>query len=196
MRGQHYGAAFGVDRAHEVPEVAARLRVERRGRLVEEHQLGVAHQRAGDGQPLLLAAGELLAADVRVLGEPHELEHLAAAGLPGPVELRERVDLLLRGEELEERRRLELHAEAAGQLGGVRPRGPPEEAHGPGVGLAQALDDLEGRGLPGSVGAEDPEELAAFDAEAHPVDGVDLTGPAAAIGLAEVGDLDGGVHTG
>ncbi len=46
--------------ADHVPELAARLRVEARRRLVEEQELGVADQRRRDGQPLLLAAGKLL----------------------------------------------------------------------------------------------------------------------------------------
>ena len=45
--------------AHDVEDVADQLRVERRGRLVEEHQLRLHRQRAGDGHALLLAAGEL-----------------------------------------------------------------------------------------------------------------------------------------
>ena len=58
--GQHDRAPGVVDAAQQVPQVAPGLRVERRRRLVEEHQLRVVHQRAGDRQPLLLAAGQLL----------------------------------------------------------------------------------------------------------------------------------------
>jgi hypothetical protein len=38
--------------------VADQLGIERRGRLVEEHQLGLHRQGAGDRHPLLLASGE------------------------------------------------------------------------------------------------------------------------------------------
>ena len=47
-----------------LPELQPALRIEAGGRLVEEQQLGVADQGAGDRQALLLAAGEL--ADARV----------------------------------------------------------------------------------------------------------------------------------
>ena len=40
--------------------LAGELGVQRRGDLVEEQELRVAHERAGDGDTLLLAAGELL----------------------------------------------------------------------------------------------------------------------------------------
>ena len=47
----------------QVPQMPPRLRIEPGGRLIEKQQLGIAHQRAGHGQPLLLAARE--AADAR-----------------------------------------------------------------------------------------------------------------------------------
>jgi len=45
--------------AHHVEHVADELRIERRGRLVEQHQLRLHRQRPGDRDTLLLAAGEL-----------------------------------------------------------------------------------------------------------------------------------------
>ena len=47
-----------------------RLRVERRARLVEQQHLGVGGQRAGDAQPLLLAAGEPQRRVVEVVRRP------------------------------------------------------------------------------------------------------------------------------
>ena len=57
MSGQDDGAALGVDALNEVPQIAASLRIEAGGRLVEEHDLRVVDQRGGDGEPLLLASG-------------------------------------------------------------------------------------------------------------------------------------------
>ena len=57
---QHDGAAAVPQVADDFPELAAGLRVEPRRRLVEEEHLGIADQGDRDGQPLLLAAGELL----------------------------------------------------------------------------------------------------------------------------------------
>ncbi len=44
---------------HHVEDLLDHLRVQRRGRLVEEHHLGLHREGAGDGDALLLAAGEL-----------------------------------------------------------------------------------------------------------------------------------------
>ena len=44
---------------HHVQHLADELGVERGGRLVEQHELRVHRQRPGDGDALLLAAGEL-----------------------------------------------------------------------------------------------------------------------------------------
>jgi hypothetical protein len=45
--------------AHDRQHVADELGVQRRGRLVEEHHLGLHRERARDGHALLLAAGQL-----------------------------------------------------------------------------------------------------------------------------------------
>ncbi len=56
MRRQDDGAPRLLELVHQVPQVAARLRIEPRRRLVEKQQLGIADQRAGHGKPLLLSA--------------------------------------------------------------------------------------------------------------------------------------------
>ena len=53
----------------QLPELPARLRVEPGRRLVEEEQLGVADQRAGEREPLLLPARELADPRPRLLVE-------------------------------------------------------------------------------------------------------------------------------
>ena len=59
----------------------AQLLVERGQRLVEEQHVGLEHERAGERDPLLLAAGERAHGAVAGAGELHELEHLAHAPL-------------------------------------------------------------------------------------------------------------------
>ena len=54
--------------------LADELGVERRGRLVEEHQLRPHGKRAGDRDALLLAARELDRVGVALVGEPDALE--------------------------------------------------------------------------------------------------------------------------
>ena len=64
--GEHDGAALGGQLVDEGDDVAGAGRVEARGRLVEEEQLGVVQQGPGQGDPLALsgreAAGEIVGA--------------------------------------------------------------------------------------------------------------------------------------
>ena len=62
----------------------------------------------------------------------------------------------------------------------------PEHPDRPGVRETEALDALDGRGLAGSVGTEDAEDLTLVDGEAHATDG-----SFGAVARVEVDDLDG-----
>ena len=64
---------------HHVQHLADELRVERRGRLVEQHQLRLHRQRARDRDALLLAAGELRRVGVELVGQADAVEQLARA---------------------------------------------------------------------------------------------------------------------
>ncbi len=59
---------------HGVEHLLDHLGIERRGRLVEQHDLRVHAQRAGDRDALLLAAGELARIFLRLLGDLDALE--------------------------------------------------------------------------------------------------------------------------
>ena len=63
------GHAGGPDQPDGAPDLFAQERREAFGGLVEEQQARVGHQRSADGQHLLLAARELIAAMVEALGE-------------------------------------------------------------------------------------------------------------------------------
>ena len=63
----------------DLQHLAGQLGVERRGDLVEQHQLGLHRQRAGDRDALLLAAGELLGIGLRLVGEAHLRQHRSAS---------------------------------------------------------------------------------------------------------------------
>src|SRR5262245_34759889 len=71
MRGEQDRAALVAEFAKNVPKLAARLRIESRRRLIEKQQLRIAHQRAGDGEALLLAAGKFADMRLTFLGEVH-----------------------------------------------------------------------------------------------------------------------------
>ena len=64
---------------HDVEHLVDHLRVERRGRLVEQHADRVHRQRARDGDALLLAAGELAGKLVLVRDQADAVEQLQAA---------------------------------------------------------------------------------------------------------------------
>src|SRR5271167_4368246 len=59
---------------HDVEHFLDHLRIECRGRLVEQHDLGLHAQRAGDRDALLLPARELTRIFVGLLGDAHPLE--------------------------------------------------------------------------------------------------------------------------
>src|SRR5437867_3796461 len=73
--GEQHGAARRPEAADHVPQLAARLRVETRGGLVEEQELRPRDQRARHREALLLAARELAHPRGALLLEPHQAEH-------------------------------------------------------------------------------------------------------------------------
>jgi len=68
-------------RSHHDQHLADELGVERRGDLVEEHDVRIHHQSPGDRHSLLLPARELVREPVRLLLEPDALEKAAGARL-------------------------------------------------------------------------------------------------------------------
>src|SRR6266508_977357 len=74
-----HGHALLGEVDHDVEDLLDHLRVERGGRLVEEHHLGVHREGARDRDALLLAAGELGGVLVHLLGDPDPLEQLLGA---------------------------------------------------------------------------------------------------------------------
>ena len=79
---EHRHALLG-QRGHDVQHLVDHLGVERAGRLVEQHHLGVHRQRAGDRHALLLTAGQLGRVLVGLVGDadPLEQRHRLGAGL-------------------------------------------------------------------------------------------------------------------
>jgi hypothetical protein len=67
------------DGAQQVHDAAAGAGVERRGRLVADDQPGIVDQRAGDGDALLLPAGQLARQALGKLADVELLQRLGAA---------------------------------------------------------------------------------------------------------------------
>ena len=172
MGRQHHGAALRHQRRDHVAHVEHARRVEAVHRLVEDEQLGVPEQTGGHAQPLAHPHG--------VLG------HLVVGPLQDADTLERRLDAALcrrltgRGEDLQVLATGEVAVEAGlvddgpdpGQ-GRVAVAGDrvAEQGHRPGVGVGQAQQHPDQRGLPGAVRPEVPEGAAPGDEELHAVDG-------------------------
>ena len=61
---------------HNLQNLADHLRVQRRGRLVKQHDVGVHRQRTGDRHTLLLAAGKLCRVGFGLFGQPHAIQQV------------------------------------------------------------------------------------------------------------------------
>ena len=81
VRREHDGLALRVELAHDVPQREAALRVEARGRLVEEEHIGIVEDRPGDHQPLGHAARQLGHVGASPVGEAELLEHLVGLAM-------------------------------------------------------------------------------------------------------------------
>ena len=200
---QHGGRRLGVHGQHRQrgDQVLAPAEVEAGGRLVEQQQLGVGHQRPGDLDPLALALAEGAEGAVGQVPGPELGEQLVGALV---VEL---VVALTPATDDGVRRRDHhvVHPFAARDLlrdgGAGQPDPGPElehvdgaedlaqDAHHSGRGVDLRGGDLQQRGLAGPVGPEDHPSLVLLD---RPVHAFDQGGLAPAHG--DVGELENGVH--
>ena len=187
VRREEHRLAAVADAADQVPDRAARLRVEPGGQLVEEHDLRIVDERQRDEQPLLLAARER-----------HEPARLRFSVRPSwssssspfdraRVERRPEIDGLPHLDALLQLRFLQLDADAVLERVRVLARVEPQDRDGAAVGLAEALDALHRRGLARAVRADQPEDLALEHVERHVVDR-----DGRAVGFAQMGNLDDG----
>src|SRR5690606_34948300 len=107
----------------QLPELQPRLRVEPGRRFVEEEQVGVADQGAGEAEPLALAAGERLHPGPRLRLELDRLDRLVDAPA-ARVEAPEEPDDLAHRQLVRQPGLLELDTEPVAKLP-VRPRTEP-----------------------------------------------------------------------
>ena len=167
------------------PGLATRGRVKPGGGLVEEDQLRVSHERQRQVQPAPLAARQVLGADVALLGQLDERDHLVdrpAALVVAPRHL----DELANGEVLLHPTLLEHDPDRLAQPALARCGVAAEHPHVAAGAKAVALEDLHGCGLARAVGSQQAEDLAASDLEADAADGLHL-----AVGLAQTAYRDG-----
>ena len=149
-------------------------------RLVEEEQARPRHQRAPDGQHLLLAPGQRAALLGGALAQAREQrEHALEVG-------RDRVavgagegahlQVLEHGHAREDPatlRRLR-DPQAHDAVGGEAVEALPVEDHGAPARPHRAEDGAEGGGLAGAVGADEGDDLPRLDGERDPAQGADI----------------------
>src|SRR5688572_22558105 len=115
MSRQHDGAPRCTELLDQSPELPPRLRIETCGWLVEKKELGVAHERAGDCEALLLPARECTHARILLLAKLDHLNH--ALRIPGTaVEAAEKVDCFADRQLLGQLCVLKLNAKALAQV--------------------------------------------------------------------------------
>ena len=169
-------------------DLDADLRVEIGQRLVQQQDVGVQNQRPRQGHALLLPSRELPGVAVLEAHQVHLAEPLGEPGgdLPGGelAELETVGDVGGRRHVGPERVVLEDHADIA-VVGGQPVHHPVAEADLAGIGLREAGQQPEQRGLPAPRGTEQREQLAVGHDEIGMVDGGD-----GAEALDEPGDDD------
>ncbi|EGE60176.1 6-pyruvoyl-tetrahydropterin synthase [Rhizobium etli CNPAF512] len=139
----HHRHVLGGELQDDLFDLADELGVERRGDLVEQHQLRIEHQRAGDRHTLLLAAGKLGRIGLRLGPQPEALEQRLGAGgrlrLGFSAHFAGREDQVLGDVQMRKQRvMLKDHADRAADIG-VDP-GFPGRAVGRNIGLAIETD--------------------------------------------------------
>lgn len=189
MRDEHDGQAqLAVEVAQQLEDGAGGLRVQGAGGLVGEQHLGVAGQRAGDADALLLPAGELGGVGLGLVGEAdqvQQLQRLAGAFTAVDLEdLQRQFDVVLHGARGQQIEVLEDHADVAaggaqrgaGTLaaagdGGQFLAGDGDRAGG---GALQEVEAADEGGLAGAALADDAVHLALTDVQIDAVQGGDF----------------------
>src|SRR3954469_25788229 len=174
-----------VEQAHD-PDTGRRVEVA--GRLVCQQDRRPVDEGPGDGDPLLLAAGELVREAALLAREADEVEHLRHGvrdRVPGLADdLQGERDVLEHGLVRQQPEVLEDDADLAAQLRDLPVREPPDVLAGDVNDAARSAllpqDEPQERRLTGPGRTDEEDELALDDVEAHVVDrgprgpGVDL----------------------
>jgi hypothetical protein len=183
------GAHVDLDPADLVAELDPDLGVEGRERLVEQQHGGLDRERAGQRDPLLLAAGQLVGVAVLLGPQSDQVQHVAGAGAAlgarPAAQLEPEGHVVEHGQVREQAVGLEHHAHVAlvgGHVGQVLAADP----NRPGVRLLQTGEDAQRGRLATARGSEEHDELAGVQVQVQPVEGVHV-----AVRPAQAGQLDG-----
>ena len=115
VRGEKDGAAGGFELLDQIPKLAAGLRVEAGGGLIEKQKIGIANEGAGESEALFLAAGKIADAGILFFFELHERDGFVGAR-PLIKKTSEQAKRFEHGQFFRELRILQLNAEALAEL--------------------------------------------------------------------------------
>ena len=177
----------------ELEDLGDAERVDRRGRLVEDQDVGILDQRVGDAEALEHAPRVLLGLVVGPGRQADLLERLVdrriRLGLRDPVQAGRVAQVLAPGQVRVEADRVREVADAALDLERAAGRVEPDDA-GLALGrLGQPEEHQDRRRLAGAVLAEQAEDLAGLDLEIEMVDGDEV-----AVGLGQAAGPDRGAR--
>ena len=165
--GDHDGDALLAQPVENAPEVAPRHRIDAGGRLVEQQHLRRMHQRAGEAELLLHAAGQragLEAAEIGHAGRRQQaLRALAAQRRRHLEQVGVEADVLVDGELLVEAEPLRHVAQIRLRRFRIGHRVDAVDHDRAGIRPHHAREHAHGRGLAGAVRPDQPENLAAVD---------------------------------
>jgi len=146
---------------HDIAHVGAAERVERAGRFVQDHELRPSDQGDCEPEALLHPFREAAHAIAGAFGQAHEGQAVALRprGHPdaGQTDVEGQHLASTQPRLVPEELRQVADAGARGRIG----RGPPEEHHLSRLGVHEAEEHLDHRGLPGAVRTEQPDHLPA-----------------------------------
>src|SRR5579884_329837 len=166
-----------VEPFQQSEDLVTRMGIEIAGRLVGQDQLRPQHQRARDGDPLLLAAGELSRPMVKAVRQPDRFEHLPRGRLDliplGPLDQSRHHDIFKRGEFREEMMELENIADGSIPKFGQLSIGTGEEVVSFKEDLAgsrpiERAEEMEERALPDPRRADDGQQFPFLNIDRHP----------------------------
>src|SRR5688572_16551424 len=198
VRNHQDGDPGLVELDEEFHDLERALGIEVAGRLVGEQDFGIGHQRAGDGDALLLAARQL---GRRVVGPRHEADpverlerRLAPRGLAFAAIDQRQLDVLHRAGPREQVETLEHEAEILAPqqralVAGERLDFGAEETKHPRSGHVEAAEDVHRGRLARARRAHDRDEVAALDGDVDPFQRLEGAG-ALAEGLGDPFELD------
>ena len=198
MGDDNHGHAIGGELLHHLQHLLHHLRIEGTGGFVKQHQARLHAERTGDGDPLLLAAGELAWKFVGLLTNANPLQQLQGFALHlglGSLahQHRRQGEVVEHAQVREQVELLEHHPHLAANgldVAGVLIDAEAIDRDGALLEILQGIEGANEGAFAGSGGAHDHHHFTAVHGEVHPPQGV----VAIRIPLLDTPRFENGVH--